>query len=50
MFSQRKVADNETALQQVFNRFEFWQTLRAISQVLNFAALLAALYIYIIGR
>lgn len=50
MLSQHKVADDEAALHQLFNRFEFWQALRAIFQVLNFLALLAAIYIYIIGR
>ena len=46
-FSQRKVAKDETALGQVFNRFERWQTLRAMVQVLNFGAMLWALVAYV---
>jgi hypothetical protein len=42
-FSQRRVADDATALARVFDRFERWQTLRAALQVLNFGAMLWAL-------
>ena len=42
-FSQRKVAqDDETALAEIFNRFERWQTARAALQVLNLGAMLWA--------
>jgi hypothetical protein len=46
-FSQRRVAKNEVALAQVFDRFERWQTLRAALQVLNFGAMLWALVAYV---
>jgi hypothetical protein len=46
-FSQRRVAKDEVALGQVFNRFERWQTLRAMVQVLNFGAMLWALVAYV---
>jgi hypothetical protein len=40
-FSQRKVAqDDETALAEIFDRFEQWQTVRAALQVLNVGAML----------
>ena len=40
-FSQRKVAqDDETALAEIFDRFERWQTVRAALQVLNVGAML----------
>jgi hypothetical protein len=42
-FSQRRVARDEAALARVFDRFERWQTLRAVLQVLNFGAMLWAL-------
>jgi hypothetical protein len=42
-FSQRRVAKDERALVRVFDRFERWQTLRAVVQVLNFGAMLWAL-------
>jgi hypothetical protein len=45
-FSQRKVAKDEVALARVFDRFERWQTLRAMLQVLNFGAMLWALVVY----
>jgi hypothetical protein len=42
-FSQRKVAENdETALAQIFDRFERWQTVRVALQVLNLGAMLWA--------
>ena len=42
-FSQRKVTqDDETALAEIFNRFERWQTARAALQVLNLGAMLWA--------
>jgi len=45
-FSQRKVAKDEVALARVFDRFERWQTLRAMLQALNFGAMLWALVVY----
>ena len=45
-FSQRGVAD-EAALARVFDRFERWQTLRVVLQVLNFGAMLWALVAYV---
>ncbi|HKB49623.1 MAG TPA: hypothetical protein VKC57_18075 [Ktedonobacterales bacterium] len=42
-FSQRRVPNDETALAGVFDRFERWQTLRAVLQALTFAAMLWAL-------
>ena len=44
-FSQRRVANDEAALIAVFNKFEWWQTVRAILQVLSFAATLWALFV-----
>jgi len=42
-FGQRKVAqDDETALAKIFDQFERWQTVRAVLQVLNLAAMLWA--------
>jgi hypothetical protein len=49
-FSQRKVANDEVALAQIFNRFARWQELRAVLQVLNFGALLWALVGYTPAR
>ena len=46
-FSQRKVAKDEAALARVFDRFERWQTLRVVLQVLNFGAMLWALVTYV---
>ena len=46
-FSQRKVVNDEAALTTILNRFERWQTLRVILQVLTFAAILWALVSYI---
>jgi hypothetical protein len=43
-FSQRKVDHDEEALKNVFNRFERWQTVRAILNVLIFSFMLWALY------
>lgn len=43
MVSQRRYENDEGALTEVFNRFERWQTLRAILQVLTFGALLWAM-------
>ena len=42
-FSQRWVTNDEAALARVFDRFERWQTLRVVLQVLNFVAMLWAL-------
>jgi hypothetical protein len=44
-FRQRKMANDEAALTAVFNRFERWQTLRAILQGLTFVAMLWALFV-----
>ena len=42
-FSQRKVTqDDETALAEIFNRFERWQAARAALQVLNLGTMLWA--------
>jgi hypothetical protein len=46
-FSQRRVADDATALARVFDSFERWQTLRAALQVLNFGVMLWALVTYV---
>ena len=46
-FQQRKAANDEAALTAIFNRFERWQTLRVVLQVLTFAAALWALVSYI---
>ncbi len=46
-FSQRRVAKDEEALGRVFDRFERWQTLRAVLQVLTFGAMLWALVTYV---
>jgi hypothetical protein len=42
-FSQRRAVGDEAALARIFNRFERWQALRAVLQVLNFGVLLWAL-------
>lgn len=44
-FSQRKVANDEAALTAVFNKFERWQTIRVILQVLTFIATLWAIFV-----
>jgi len=46
-FSQRWVAKDEAALARVFDRFERWQKLRVVLQVLNFSAILWALVAYV---
>jgi len=46
-FSQRRVAEDEAALARVFDRFERWQTLRVVLQVLTFGAMLWALVAYV---
>jgi hypothetical protein len=46
-FSQRRVAGDGAALARVFDRFERWQTLRVVLQVLNFGAMLWALVAYV---
>jgi hypothetical protein len=46
MFTQRQHESDEAALTQVFNRFERWQTIRALLQLLTFGTLLWALAIY----
>jgi hypothetical protein len=45
-FKQRKVVNDEAALIAIFQRFERWQTLRAVLQVLTFTAVLWALITY----
>src|SRR5918997_1199851 len=42
-FSQRRVVKDEATLTRVFDRFERWQTLRVVLQVLTFGAMLWAL-------
>jgi hypothetical protein len=49
-FSQRKVADDEAALQRIFNRFERWQALRAGLQIINFLVSLWVLVLYLTLR
>jgi hypothetical protein len=46
-FQQRKVPNDEAALAAIFNRFEHWQTVRAILQALTFATTLWALVTYV---
>ena len=46
MFSQRRHGNDEAALTAIFNRFERWQTIRAVLQVLTLLALLWALVVY----
>jgi hypothetical protein len=46
-FQQRKVVNNEAALTAIFTRFERWQTLRVVLQVLTFATALWALVTYL---
>jgi hypothetical protein len=40
LFRQRAIADNESALAQLFERFTRWQNIRAVLQLVNFVALL----------
>src|SRR5690349_686702 len=47
MFSQRRHENDEAALTTIFNRFEHWQTIRAVLQVLTFLTLLWALLNYV---
>lgn len=42
-FSQRTVADDERALERIFDRFERWQAARAMLQLATFLAMLRAL-------
>jgi hypothetical protein len=49
-FSQRGAMGDEAVLARIFNRFERWQTLRAVLQVLNFGAMLWALVGYASAR
>jgi hypothetical protein len=42
-FSQRTVGDEEAALAAIFDRFERWQTVRAVLQLTTFLAVLWAL-------
>jgi hypothetical protein len=46
-FSQGGVAKKKVALARVFDRFERWQTVRVVLQVLNFGAMLWALIAYV---
>jgi hypothetical protein len=47
MFSQRRYQNDEAALTQVFNRFERWQTVRAVLQMLAFIAILWGLFTFL---
>ncbi len=47
MFQQRRHANEEAALAALFDRFERWQTLRALLQVLTFGVLLLAVVRYV---
>ncbi len=47
MFSQKHHDSDEAALVAIFNRFERWQTLRALLQVVTFAMLLLAAMRYV---
>jgi len=47
MFSQRRYPNDETALVGVFNRFERWQTIRAILQVFAFVMILWGLLTFL---
>ncbi len=47
MFRQKRHDNDEAALTAIFNRFERWQTLRALLQVLTFAMLLLAVVRYV---
>ena len=44
-FRQRKAANDEQELTEVFNKFERWQTARAILQLLTFIATLWAIFV-----
>jgi hypothetical protein len=46
MFSQRRYDHDEAALKAVFNRFERWQTIRAVLQVVTFGVLLWGIIAY----
>ncbi len=47
MFRQRRYESDEAALTTLFTRFEYWQTLRAVLQILTFVALLWAIGRYV---
>ncbi len=47
MFQQRQHVNEEAALAALFNRFERWQILRALLQVLTFGVLLLAVLRYV---
>jgi hypothetical protein len=47
LFSQRRYERDEAALTAVFDRFERWQTVRVLVQVLTFGATLWALATYV---
>jgi hypothetical protein len=47
LFSQRHYEQDEAALTTVFDRFERWQTVRVLVQVLTFGATLWALATYV---
>ena len=44
-FKQRKVSSDEKALTAIFDRFERWQTVRVVLQVLTFLVTLWALFV-----
>lgn len=47
MFRQREFDHDEVALAAVFNRFERWQTIRAVLQVITFVVLLWGMVAYL---
>jgi hypothetical protein len=47
LFSQRRYERDEAALTAVFERFEHWQTVPVLIQVLTFGATLWALLTYV---
>lgn len=46
LYLGQKQVDDETALNRIFERFEFWQTIRAVTQTLNFIVLLYVVFLY----
>lgn len=47
MWSQRRYTNDEQALAAVFRRFEHWQTLRSLVELLTFGAVLWALVTFL---
>ena len=50
LLSQRRVAGDESALDRVFDRFERWQALRAVIDVVTLAAAVSALVTTVSAR